>query len=45
MNTVHNPDGRFSAVVCFTMLHDIPAVALQDKAFAEVPGCSDPTSH
>lgn len=29
-------DGRFSAVLCFTMLHHIPSVALQDKAFAEV---------
>jgi SAM-dependent methyltransferase len=30
------PDGRFSAVVCFTMLHHIPSVAQQDRAFAEV---------
>lgn len=30
------PDGRFSAVLCFTMLHHIPTVALQDKAFAEI---------
>lgn len=30
------PDGRFSAVVCFTMLHHIPTVALQDRAFAEI---------
>jgi ubiquinone/menaquinone biosynthesis C-methylase UbiE len=30
------PDGRFSAVVCFTMLHHIPSVAGQDRAFAEV---------
>jgi SAM-dependent methyltransferase len=29
-------DGRFSAVLCFTMLHHIPSVALQDKAFAEI---------
>lgn len=29
-------DGRFSAVVCFTMLHHIPSVAQQDRAFAEV---------
>jgi ubiquinone/menaquinone biosynthesis C-methylase UbiE len=29
------PDGRFSAVLCFTMLHHIPSVALQDRAFAE----------
>ncbi len=28
-------DGRFSAVVCFTMLHHIPGRDLQDKAFAE----------
>lgn len=30
------PDGRFSAVVCFTMLHHIDSAALQDRAFAEV---------
>lgn len=30
------PDGRFSAVVCFTMLHHIPTVALQDRAFTEI---------
>jgi len=30
------PDGRFSAVVCFTMLHHIPVRAQQDRAFAEV---------
>ncbi|MGO9823266.1 MAG: class I SAM-dependent methyltransferase [Solirubrobacteraceae bacterium] len=30
------PDGRFSAVVCFTMLHHIDPPALQDQAFAEV---------
>ncbi|MBV9423902.1 MAG: class I SAM-dependent methyltransferase [Solirubrobacterales bacterium] len=30
------PDGRFSAVVCFTMLHHIPTRELQDRAFAEV---------
>jgi SAM-dependent methyltransferase len=29
------PDGRFSAVVCFTMLHHVPSVALQDALFAE----------
>lgn len=29
------PDGRFSAVVCFTMLHHVPSVQLQDKLFAE----------
>ncbi len=28
-------DGRFSAVVCFTMLHHIDPPALQDRAFAE----------
>lgn len=26
---------RFSAVVCFTMLHHVPSVALQDRLFAE----------
>jgi ubiquinone/menaquinone biosynthesis C-methylase UbiE len=29
-------DGRFSAAVCFTMLHHIPTAALQDQAFGEV---------
>jgi len=28
-------DGRFSAVVCFTMLHHIPSRELQDRALAE----------
>ncbi|MBV8713190.1 MAG: class I SAM-dependent methyltransferase, partial [Solirubrobacterales bacterium] len=28
--------GSFSAVLCFTMLHHIPTVAQQDRAFAEV---------
>ena len=27
--------GRFSAVVCFTMLHHVPTVSLQDAIFAE----------
>lgn len=30
------PDGRFSAVLCFTMLHHIPSLELQDRAFAEI---------
>jgi ubiquinone/menaquinone biosynthesis C-methylase UbiE len=30
------PDGRFSAVLCFTMLHHIPTVVQQDQAFAEI---------
>jgi ubiquinone/menaquinone biosynthesis C-methylase UbiE len=29
-------DGRFSAVVCFTMLHHIPEARLQDQVFTEV---------
>lgn len=29
------PPGRFSAVVCFTMLHHIRSAALQDRLFAE----------
>ncbi|WP_117209398.1 class I SAM-dependent methyltransferase [Allorhizocola rhizosphaerae] len=29
------PDSRFSAVVCFTMLHHVPSPALQDRIFAE----------
>jgi ubiquinone/menaquinone biosynthesis C-methylase UbiE len=30
------PDGRFSAALCFTMLHHIDSAQLQDRAFAEV---------
>lgn len=30
------PDGCFSAVLCFTVLHHIPSRELQDTAFAEV---------
>jgi SAM-dependent methyltransferase len=30
------PDGSFTAVLCFTMLHHIPDRELQDRAFAEV---------
>jgi ubiquinone/menaquinone biosynthesis C-methylase UbiE len=30
------PEGRFSSVVCFTMLHHIDSAPLQDQAFAEV---------
>jgi SAM-dependent methyltransferase len=29
-------DGRFSAVVCFTMLHHVPSPELQDRLLAEV---------
>jgi SAM-dependent methyltransferase len=29
-------DGRFSTVLCFTMLHHIPTVAQQDQAFSEI---------
>jgi ubiquinone/menaquinone biosynthesis C-methylase UbiE len=29
-------DGRFSAAVCFTMLHHIPTAGLQDQAFREI---------
>jgi SAM-dependent methyltransferase len=29
-------DAHFSAVLCFTMLHHIPTVELQDRAFAEI---------
>ena len=29
------PDNRFSAVVCFTMLHHVPSRALQDRLFAQ----------
>lgn len=30
------PDERFSAVLCFTMLHHIPSPELQDRVFSEV---------
>ena len=30
------PDGRFSAAVCFSMLHHVPTAELQDRIFAEV---------
>jgi ubiquinone/menaquinone biosynthesis C-methylase UbiE len=29
-------DRRFSAALCFTMLHHVPSVELQDQAFAEI---------
>ncbi len=29
-------DGRFTGAACFTMLHHVPTVALQDSLFAEV---------
>lgn len=29
-------DGRFSGAACFTMLHHVPTVELQDRLFAEV---------
>lgn len=30
------PDGRFTGAVCFSMLHHVPTVELQDRIFAEV---------
>jgi len=30
------PDDRFSSVLCFTMLHHIPSLEQQDRAFAEI---------
>ena len=30
------PSDRFSAVVCFTMLHHLPSAELQDRSFAEI---------
>lgn len=30
------PEGRFSGVVCFTMLHHIPSAELQDRLLGEV---------
>jgi SAM-dependent methyltransferase len=29
-------DGRFTGAACFTMLHHVPTVELQDKLFAEI---------
>src|SRR5205085_9734888 len=29
-------DARFSGAICFTMLHHVPTVELQDRLFAEV---------
>lgn len=29
------PDGRFTSVVCFTMLHHVPSPQAQDRLFAE----------
>ncbi len=39
------PDGQFTSVVCFTMLHHIPSPRLQDQLFGEAfrllqPGCA-----
>jgi SAM-dependent methyltransferase len=39
------PDGQFTSVVCFTMLHHIPSPQLQDQLFGEAfrllqPGCA-----
>jgi SAM-dependent methyltransferase len=33
---LEQPDGRFSGAACFTMLHHVPTVELQDRLFAEV---------
>jgi SAM-dependent methyltransferase len=30
------PDGRFSAVACFAVLHHVPSVEVQDQIFAEI---------
>ena len=30
------PDARFSGAACFTMLHHVPTVEMQDRVFAEV---------
>lgn len=29
-------DGRFTGAICFTMMHHVPSIELQDKLFAEV---------
>jgi len=33
---LEQPDGRFSGAACFTMLHHVPTVELQDRLFTEV---------
>ncbi len=33
---LNEPDGRFSGAACFTMLHHVPTVQLQDRLLAEV---------
>lgn len=38
------PDGRFSGVVCFSMLHHIPSPELQDLLFAETARVMRPGS-
>jgi SAM-dependent methyltransferase len=30
------PDGRFSGAACFTMLHHVPTIELQDQLFTEI---------
>jgi ubiquinone/menaquinone biosynthesis C-methylase UbiE len=35
-------DGRFSSVVCFTMLHHVPSAALQDRLLGEVSRVLEP---
>jgi ubiquinone/menaquinone biosynthesis C-methylase UbiE len=35
-------DGRFSAVVCFTMLHHIPSRQMQDRVFVEIARVLEP---
>jgi ubiquinone/menaquinone biosynthesis C-methylase UbiE len=30
------PDERFTGAACFTMLHHVPTIALQDRLFAEI---------
>ncbi len=36
------PDGRFSGAACFTMLHHVPTIELQDRLFAEVARVLEP---
>src|SRR5579872_4104666 len=38
------PDGRFSAAVCFSMLHHVPSAELQDRLFAEAARVMRPGS-
>ena len=39
------PDARFTAAVCFTMLHHVPSTEAQDRLFAEILRVLRPGAH